>query len=85
MIKMKLRFSVKVYYDVLIYKTTKEFLTLHVYLVPPDRHIQQVYISVLQCYWYKPLEHVTNVHLGILLDKIIRTVLKKIDFNVVYC
>lgn len=42
MIRMKLGLPVKVYYDVLIYKTKKEFLTLHVYLLPPDRDIQQI-------------------------------------------
>ncbi|XP_044038950.1 sterile alpha motif domain-containing protein 9-like isoform X2 [Siniperca chuatsi] len=41
MIRMKLGFPVKVYCDVLIYKTKKEFLTLHVYLVPPDHNIKQ--------------------------------------------
>ncbi|XP_038586830.1 NACHT, LRR and PYD domains-containing protein 1 homolog [Micropterus salmoides] len=40
-VMMKLGFPVKVYCDVLIYKTKKEFLTLHVYLVPPDQYIQQ--------------------------------------------
>ncbi|XP_042357555.1 interferon-induced, double-stranded RNA-activated protein kinase-like isoform X2 [Plectropomus leopardus] len=32
---------VKVFCDTLIYKTNKEFLTLDVYLVPPDRALQQ--------------------------------------------
>ncbi|XP_018543895.1 sterile alpha motif domain-containing protein 9-like isoform X2 [Lates calcarifer] len=41
MIRKKLGISVKVFYDVLIYKTKKEFLTLHVYLVPPDRDVKQ--------------------------------------------
>ncbi|KAM9335527.1 NACHT, LRR and PYD domains-containing protein 1b allele 2-like [Symphorus nematophorus] len=41
MIWKKLRFHVKVFYDVLIYKTTKTALTLHVYLVPPDPVLQQ--------------------------------------------
>lgn len=44
-VMMKLGFPVKVYCDVLIYKTKKEFLTLHVYLVPPDQYIQQVIVS----------------------------------------
>ncbi|XP_030286413.1 NACHT, LRR and PYD domains-containing protein 1-like [Sparus aurata] len=34
--------KVKVHYEVLIYKTTKkEFLTLHVYLVPPDPFVKK--------------------------------------------
>ncbi|XP_027143513.1 NACHT, LRR and PYD domains-containing protein 1b allele 2-like [Larimichthys crocea] len=41
MILMKLGFRVNVYRDILIYKTNNEFLTLHVYLVPPDRHLQK--------------------------------------------
>ncbi|XP_041635726.1 NACHT, LRR and PYD domains-containing protein 1-like [Cheilinus undulatus] len=42
MIRKRLGLPVKVYYDTLIYRqTTKEFLTLHVYLVPPDHDVQQ--------------------------------------------
>ncbi|XP_071315161.1 protein NLRC3-like isoform X2 [Trachinotus anak] len=41
MIRKKLGFPVKVFYDVLIYKTVKADLTLHVYLVPPDPVQQQ--------------------------------------------
>ncbi|KAK2862902.1 hypothetical protein Q5P01_002435 [Channa striata] len=40
-IRMKLGLSVKAFYDVLIFKTNKEFLTLHIYLVPLDSHIQE--------------------------------------------
>ncbi|KAM8746495.1 NACHT, LRR and PYD domains-containing protein 1b allele 3-like [Acanthopagrus schlegelii] len=38
---MMLGFQVKVHYETLIYKTKKEFLTLHVYLVPPDPVVQE--------------------------------------------
>ncbi|XP_051256922.1 sterile alpha motif domain-containing protein 9 isoform X2 [Dicentrarchus labrax] len=42
MIWQKLGIPVKVNYDALIFKQTeKEFLTLHVYLVPPDEDIQE--------------------------------------------
>ncbi|CAK6984131.1 NACHT%2C LRR and PYD domains-containing protein 1b allele 2-like [Scomber scombrus] len=41
MIRKKLGFSVKVFYDVLIFKTNKASLTLHVYLLPPDPVVQQ--------------------------------------------
>eukprot|EP00064_Thunnus_orientalis_P020657 superscaffoldBa00005805_g20799 len=41
MIRKKLGFPVKVFYDVLIYQTNKASLTLHVYLVPPDPVLQQ--------------------------------------------
>ncbi|KAI3376232.1 hypothetical protein L3Q82_016740 [Scortum barcoo] len=41
MILKKLSFPVKVRYDVLIYKTIKTALTLHVYLVPPDPVLKQ--------------------------------------------
>ncbi|XP_023271150.1 sterile alpha motif domain-containing protein 9-like [Seriola lalandi dorsalis] len=41
MIRTKLGIPVKVFCDVLIYKTRMEFLTLHVYMVPPDRDVQQ--------------------------------------------
>lgn len=42
MIRKKLGFTVKLFYDVLIYKTIKTALTLHVYLVPPDPALKQV-------------------------------------------
>ncbi|XP_061566144.1 sterile alpha motif domain-containing protein 9-like [Cololabis saira] len=41
MFRMKLGIPVKVYHDVLIFKTKKEFLTLHLYLVPPDPDLQE--------------------------------------------
>ncbi|XP_070710605.1 protein NLRC3-like [Pempheris klunzingeri] len=40
-IRKKLGIPVKLFYDVLIYKTIKTALTLHVYLVPPDPVLQQ--------------------------------------------
>ncbi|XP_053199110.1 sterile alpha motif domain-containing protein 9-like [Scomber japonicus] len=42
MIRKKLGFPVKVFYDMLIFKTNKASLTLHVYLLPPDPDVQQV-------------------------------------------
>lgn len=44
-ILMKLGFPVYYDYEVLIYKTKKEFLTLDIYVVPPDHALQQVSIS----------------------------------------
>lgn len=43
MILKFLGFPVKVFCDAIIFKTRKEFLTLHVYLVPPDGNVHQVY------------------------------------------
>ncbi|KAM4537181.1 sterile alpha motif domain-containing protein 9 isoform 1-T2 [Odontesthes bonariensis] len=41
MLRVRLGFPVKVYHDVMIFKTKQEFLTLHVHLVPPDQDLQQ--------------------------------------------
>ncbi|KAM6909164.1 NACHT, LRR and PYD domains-containing protein 1b allele 2 [Xenentodon cancila] len=45
MFRMKLGIPVKVYHDVLIFKTTKEFLTMHLYLVPPDPDLQEKVVT----------------------------------------
>ncbi|KAM9718225.1 sterile alpha motif domain-containing protein 9-like isoform 1-T2 [Menidia menidia] len=41
MLRKILGLPVKVYCDVMLYKTKLEFLTLHFYLVPPDQHLKQ--------------------------------------------
>lgn len=45
---MRAGFPVKINCKVLIYKTSKSFLTLHVYLIPRDPGLQQVtaYLTV---------------------------------------
>ncbi|XP_034020512.1 LOW QUALITY PROTEIN: sterile alpha motif domain-containing protein 9 [Thalassophryne amazonica] len=45
MIRRKLGIPIKIYCDVLIYKTSKTYLTLHVYLVPPDPAVKQMTIK----------------------------------------